>query len=286
MKKPVRVALWVVAVLLVLTVAAVGVVALNVDRLAKTGIERAATDALGVRTTVDSAHVGLFSGTFTLGGLAIANPEGYKAPNFFHLGSGEVEASLATLNKPVVELPRLELRGLRADIERGLKGGNYQVILDNVKRTEDKPADAAAKKFIVREIVVQNINITVALHGVPGAASPEVNIPIHEIRLKNVGTAEGGMTAGQIAAAVVKAVMATAAERGEGLIPAAVLEDLRGRLANLKDLDKFGVEVAGKLGEPLQKLREGIGSITAPKEVKDAADKAIRKIEDLLPGRK
>lgn len=286
MKKPVRITFYIIAALLVLVVAGVGVAVLNADRLARRTIERGATQALGVRTTLDSAHLGLFSGTFSMDGLTIANPEGYKAPNFFHLGHGEVEASLGTLNKAVVELPRLELAGLRANIERGVKGGNYQEILDHVKRAEEgAPPDPSAKKFVVREIVVSNININVALLGIPGVDSPDVNIPIHEIRLQNVGTAEGGMTAGQIAAAVVKAVMATAVQRGDGLIPNAILEDLRGRLASLKDLDKLGVEVVGRLGEPLEKLRDGLGKV-AHKEIQDAADKAIKKVQDLLPGRK
>jgi len=285
MKKPVRITLYVVAALAVLVVAGVGIAAFNLDRLARTGVANAATEALGAPTTLDAAHIGLFSGTFTMDGLTIANPPGYDAPNFVHLGHGEVQASLASLNKPVVELPRLELKGLRADIVRGANSGNYQIILDNLKRYEESiPPNPNAKKFIVREIVVSNININVMLKGIPGA-SPDVNIPIHEIRLTNVGTAEGGMTGGQIAAAVVKAVMATAAKRGDGLIPALVLDDLKDRLSSLKDLDKLGIEVVGKLGEPLKKLRDGIDSV-APKEVKDAADKAIKKIGDLLPGRK
>ena len=69
-----------VAVLLILLVLATVAVALYIDTIAKTAIERGATYALGVETTLGSADVGLLSGTFSMGDLTVANPAGFESP--------------------------------------------------------------------------------------------------------------------------------------------------------------------------------------------------------------
>ncbi|MEQ9616895.1 MAG: hypothetical protein RLN60_02550 [Phycisphaerales bacterium] len=84
-------ALKIVAVLLVVfIIAIVGIVVLvvsQVDTLAKHGIERGGTYAMGVETTVDSVDIGIFSGTFEMNGFRVANPEGYARPSFLDLGN-------------------------------------------------------------------------------------------------------------------------------------------------------------------------------------------------------
>src|SRR5947207_920319 len=103
--------LIVVGGLLVLVVVGVAIVFFSIDTIAKRAIERGATQALGVKTTVSSVSVGLLSGEFSLKKLEVANPDkgGFKANHFLTLGSGGVAVTLSTLRKPTVEMPRLGL---------------------------------------------------------------------------------------------------------------------------------------------------------------------------------
>lgn len=285
----------VIVVLLVVVVLALGAGVLYADSIAKTGIEKGSTYALGVPTTLGGADVGIMSGTFSMQGLSVQNPPGYKDPAFFELGKGGVEVGLGTLTKDVVEIPKLELSGIRINLERNSKGANYQTIMDNLKKlqgAESKPsAESGGKKFIVRQIVIQDVKVKADLIGFPGGVS-EVTVPIHEIRLSNVGTAEGGVSMGTLAGDIVKAVMASAAAEGGGIIPGDLLTDLKGGLAQLPGLDKLGIESVGKVGDAAKSAVEGLGGAVkdAGEELKKGAEDVVKGVGEglkgLLPGKK
>jgi len=285
----------VVVVLFVVVVLALGAGVLYADSIAKTGIEKGSTYALGVPTTLGSADVGIMSGTFAMQGLSVQNPPGYKDAAFFELGTGGVEVGLGTLTKDVVEIPILELSGIRLNLERNSKGANYQTIMDNLKKlqgAESKPsAESSGKKFIVRQVLIRDVKVKADLIGLPGSVS-EVTVPIHEVRLSNVGTAEGGVSMGQLAGDIVKAVMASAAAEGGGIIPADLLTDLKGGLSQLPGLDKLGIESVGKVGDAAKSAIEGLGGVVqdAGKELQKGAEDVVKGVGDglkgLLPGKK
>lgn len=279
------------AVLVVLLIGAFVALALTVDSLAKTGIEKGGTFALGVPTHLASADVGIMSGEFGMKGLSIENPKGFSRPEFFGLGEGKVAVSLGSLRQDVVRVPKMEFTGIRVDLERTSSGSNYNTILENVKRFENKDKPAApkdeGKKFIIDEIVIRDVSVRADVIGIPGA-SPAVTIPIREVRLKNVGTAEGGATPAQIATVVVKAVLASAVEAGGGLIPADIAGELKGGLSQLQGLGEYGVEAIGQAGEVLKGIGGAAGEALQDvgKGVKDAAESVTGGLKNLLGGKR
>jgi hypothetical protein len=112
------------------------------------------------------------------------------------------------------------------------------------------------------------------------------------VSLNNVGSAEGGATAGEIAAVIVKAVLASAAAEGGGIIPADILGDLKGGLSQLSGLREFGVESIGAVGEQATKVADEIGETVRKageeviKGVEDAAKGLGEGLKGLLPGKK
>lgn len=276
-------------VILVLVIIAIVAAVMAIDSIAKEGVQRGATYALGVPTTLDSAHVGLTSGEFAMSGLTVANPAGFKDPTFLKLGNGAVAVSLGSLRKDVVDVPSLTLTGIRVDIERNAKGTNYQTILDGLKKFESgSPAPKGEeKKFIVREITIRDVSVKADMVGLPGGAST-VTIPVHEVTLHNVGTAEGGATTGEIAAAIVKAVLSSAAAEGHGILPADLIGDLTGGLGNLSSLSKFDVQSIGKVGEAAKSLTAGVQQVgdQLKKGVDDAASQIKKGLGGLIPGTK
>lgn len=283
----------VVMVLVVLLVGALVVSFFWIDWIAKRAIEAGGTYALGVPTTVQSASVGIVGGTFSMSGLKVANPEGYGPSPFLALGDAGVAVTLSSLREPVVTLPKLTLDDLTVSLAR--KGGkaNYAVILDNLSKLSSgkasSPPVGGEKRFIVRELQLRNIRIGVDLVGGPGAIGEltKVNIPIQEIKLENVGqTGTGvggsGVTMAQLSAIIVQAVLAAAAEKGNGILPGEILGELQGGLANLGQID--GLKV---LSDP--SLIQKIGGDSATKAIdqgKKAIDDAAKKVTDLIPGMK
>ena len=83
--KILKLVLGAVVLLVLLAAVAVGLVLWRLDTIAKQAIEAGGTQATGVATTLDQANVSVLGGSFSMAGLTIANPPGFKSPHFFHL---------------------------------------------------------------------------------------------------------------------------------------------------------------------------------------------------------
>ena len=255
-----------VLVIVVLLGAAVAIGIGQIDAIVKRGVEEGGTYALGSKTTLANVDIGLVSGKVGLDGLGIANPAGFKSAEFFSLEDGAVEVTLGSLMKDVVEVPLIRLSTIRVNLEKKDGRTNYNTILEHLKKVTGgsdagpKPAAGGGKKFIVKQILIKDVRVHVDLAGTGGRLDQlaEVNIPIEEVNLTNVGTAEeGGVDLKTLAGVIVNAVLSAAAEKGDSLSPEFMAE-LRGELAGLqKQLDQVkglkgaGVQVVGKIAETL-----------------------------------
>ena len=258
-----------VAVLLVLLVLATVAVVLYIDTIAKIAIERSATYALGVETTLGSADVGLLSGTFSMGDLTVANPAGFESPHFTHLQEGPVEVALGSLRKETVELPTLILSDLDIQLDKSEGKANYDVILDNLRRFEsgeDAEKEADGKKFVINEVLIQRIVVHVQLNPIGGDLT-KLDVPIDEVRLRNVGSdTDQSVLMSELASVIIKAVLAAIVQKGGDLIPADVLGDLGQGLAGLKSLTEMGVDVAATFGGEVQAIVGDFSHLAKPLE--------------------
>lgn len=275
----------------------------SIDGIAKAAIEKGGTHALGVPTHLRNANVGVLSGTFAMHGLRVDNPPGYSAPHFLTLGRGGVAVSLGTLRQDTVELPELRLESITASLERKGGSSNYQTILDHLKglsgdkpKPSEKPKDEEGKKFVVRELLIRDVRVSLDVFGAPDGALKKltaVNIPIDEIRLKNVGqTGTGvggtGVSMGELASIIVRAVLAAAVEKGGDLIPADILGDLKGSLASLGNLEGLGLNVVANAKGVVENLAGEAGKVAEEgKKVVEEGKKAIEEVgkglENLIP---
>ena len=132
-----------------------------IDGIARTAIERGATYALGVDTTLDSARIGLVSGSFRLAGLEVANPPGFEDPRFLNLGEARLELERSSLRDPTVIVPLFAIDGIEVDLDKQRGKANYDVILDNLARFESEEAEpepapeadaGPGKRFIIQEV--------------------------------------------------------------------------------------------------------------------------------------
>ena len=274
-----------VVLLLILIVGGAVAAYIYIDVLAKTAIERGSTYALGVNTTLKSTKLKVFDGQLILGGLNVANPQGYKTPHFLTLEDGDVAVSLASLRDDVVHVPHLRLSDIDVNLEKKEGKANYQVILDNLKGSETttQPPAEEGKRYIVEEITVKNVKVHLDSLGIVGA----VNLPIDEIQLRNVGSETSrGVLLKDLAGVIVKAIFAAIVEKGGGLIPDDITGELKSGLSQLTDLSKLAdVEKLGDVikdvGKPLDEATKDLGSLGD--KVKEDVGKAIG---DLLGGKK
>lgn len=259
--------------LAILAAIVAGVLAL--DSAIAAAVERGGTYALGVDTKLASADAALLGGELELEGLEIANPTGYAAPLFLRVASTDVAVSTKSLLSETIEVPRFELHDVEVNLERTADGSNYGEILESLKRFESKsPAEKSegGKKFIVHDVLIRNLVVHANVApGVLGDAG-KFSVTIPEIHLKELGTAEGGQTIGELFSALVKIVLSAALESGSGVFPDGLLKDLDGSLFSMggalldtaQDQIRSGLE---KIGKGAGKVIEGVG---------DALDKVFK----------
>jgi len=258
MKKLFRILLGLVG----LVVLAVATSPLWLDGVARGALQTAATDSLGVRTTLQKIDISLFGGTCALEGLHVDNPSGFSTPHFLHLDQGAVAVNLKSLLGDKVEVPTLTLDGIDVNLEKGPSGANYEVILANMKKDEEEPKEGG-KKFVIRQVVVKNVRAHAKLVNL-GIVKPTIPVVIDELRLENVG--EGGEKAvglGVIIEGILRGILRGIVEAGKDVLPGEIGDGLGKGLGALGEIGKFGVKILGKGGgkalEGVGKTAEGIG---------------------------
>lgn len=287
-----KIALGIGGGLVVLIVLIVVIAFVSIDKIAKTGIEKGTAYALAVPTSLESADVGVFDGTFKMQGLQIDNPEGYKSPFFFRLENGGVEVSLDSLSSDVVTLPKLNLSDIDMHLDRADGKTNVSAILENLKRFEsddtgDKPDSPDApkeegKKFIVNEVAITNVTTHVHLLPLGGELST-TKLIVPEIILKDVGTAGDPVTLAELSNIITQAILASAAELGGGIIPAEILGDLELGLGELNSLADGGVEMlTAEVDKLLDDAQGKVDDVVD--DLKDEADDLINEGLDSLFG--
>ena len=226
------------------------VVVLSFDAIAKVAVEKGASYALGVKTSLNSAKVGLFSGKFRLAGLRVDNPAGFHSDHFLTLSEGGLDLSMRSLAQDTIVVPLLKLKGIDVYLERRGDGKtNYSVLLDHLQRMESagKPSTKKGTKYVVRQIVIEDVTAHVNLIPVIGKlTATTVHIP--EIRLENVGSEDNkGVLLAELTGKLVKEILVAVVQKGTGIIPNDMAKDLNSSLKGL----------VGQAG----KLLEGAGSL-------------------------
>ena len=237
--------LWTCVAVVVLAGVLVVAAALSIDLLAKAGIERAGARALGVETTLDSIKIGILSGGCTLAGFQVANPPDFKSSYFLRLDEGSLDVSLGNLLNDVVEIDQLTLSGVHLNLVREAEKMNFRPIIENIRQLkaareageEEAGEGKGRKKFIIHEVVIQDISVDVDLLPFGGKLT-QLNVPIEEIRLQDVGSKESkGENLSRVTAILVRALLDAVLAKGENILPSEMLDELSQKLRDAKPLE-------------------------------------------------
>ncbi len=267
-------------VLILLLIVGVGAY-VYIDSLAEKGIERGATYATGLETSLDSAHVGVFAGRLELAGLHMDNAPGFDADRFLALDDGRVDVTLGSLRRDEVEIPDLTLTGLDLTLERKDGKDNYQYVLDNLKKLsseEEPPTDPEepAKRYVIRQLNLRDV--TVQLRGYP-LTNPTVQID--QITLENVGSdSDKGVLLSELTGIILDQVFQAVLESGIDL-PGELASGLRSGVDALSgQFDELVGQV--DLGRVTGELDKVTGE--AGKAVEQATEGARKNLEDATKG--
>lgn len=257
---------WLRALLVagVLLFAALLAVWFYLDTIAKLGVERGATAALGVPTALDSMSLRLFRGECELRGLKVSNPQGFDTTHFLTLKSGKVAVAPASLLQPKVVVPEIVLSGIDLNMEMKNGKANYQAILDQIKKIQQQDsgsgqAGGEGKHFVINKLVIEDVTVHANLLPLGGKATT-VKIALDRIELKDLGTdTPSGVTLAQVTTEVTRAILQSVAGKGAGILPPEMLPDLLSGLTGVASLGKDTLDSVGGAVKDVGKAVKDVG---------------------------
>jgi uncharacterized protein involved in outer membrane biogenesis len=257
------------ALVIALPLLLLAALALFLDPIVRSQVEKSASSALQVPVRLDRASV-RWSGTATLGRLEVDNPRGFSEPRA--VSFDRIDASLRPRELLRDEVHVGEVTIVKPDLSLEFLGtrNNLSALMDNLSRSRGPgPAKTSGKKFLIQRLRIVDATVRFRSDLLGGN---ERSFALPTIELENVGTAEGGATAGQILGTVLQTLGRAALAAGGGTLPATLLESLRGAIGDLpaRPLDEIRrraeEELKSKELDPAQiekRLRERLRQKTA-----------------------
>ena len=245
--------LWTVLIgAVVLLVVAIIVVGFSLGGIVKAGIERFGPTITQVSVTVDAVNLSLLSGSASIKGLVVGNPQGYKTPQAISVGTVAVGVNPMSLLSDKIVVRTIHVESPEITFEGNpFSGNNLTTIRDNVnsankeqtqKAAENQPGPAGkpGKKIEVDDFLITGAKVHVSITGMAGK---EFTVPLPEIHLTDLGKGNDGITPTDLTRRVFDA------------ITVATVKEVASSTANLgKGAEKLGTD-------SLNKISKGIGGL-------------------------
>jgi hypothetical protein len=193
--------------LVVLLIGGYFVVAYALGSVVKAGVNNFGPKLTQTKVELAGANLSPLTGSGTLSGLSVDNPKGWTEGRAFYLGKVSINLEPMSVFGDHIVINELIIDQPEFAYETKIFSSNIKDLLENIEEfTGDGGKPAATKegkpiKFVVKKFRMTNAKATL---GAAGAALP---VPLPPLSLDNLGVAEGGITADQLATALMKNVL-------------------------------------------------------------------------------
>jgi hypothetical protein len=225
-------------------IAVVVVLTLSLGSIVKKGVERVGPQITRTDMKLDGAIISVFSGSGTLKGFLLGNPEGYKTASAIKVGEVNVGVKPGSVLSDKIHVTHVRMKAPEITFEGTLgKQNNLGQILENVeavsasvdqgKQPADKKKDkGAATKLQVDDFLIEGARVNASLTMLGGRS---VTVAIPDIHFTDLGTGPEGITAAELTKKVLSQVTAE----------------------TLKAVEKIAADVGKQAGEILRDATKG-----------------------------
>ena len=216
-------------------------VAANLDSIVAGVIEDVGSEVLKTKVTVSGVAINLKEGKAAIGGVKIANPDGYSSANLLEMEGIEVDLDIESLSQDVLVIESILIQNPLISYEGDSSGGsNMLTLLDNMEggsSEEGSTADGGELKMIIDQFSFSGGHVKAISAAKPGEVL-ELNLPA--IKLSGIGRSKGGVTADVVVEKITKELV-------NGIIKAAVKAGVNEALEEKKKgfMDKLGEKLKG-----------------------------------------
>ncbi|MFO8026531.1 MAG: hypothetical protein R6U56_02575 [Opitutales bacterium] len=231
----------------------------------KKGVETVGPKVTQTSVTLESVNLAPFSGSGTLKGLIVGNPEGFESENIFALGQVDIQFDTSTLFSDTIVIDKIHVVAPAISYEKKLRTSNIKELQKNIEaftgppdETDKEPAPetAAEKQVVIRKLIIEEGSIYV------GALGSGQTVSLPRIEMDDIG---GGGERITLAQAI-------------DLILNKLVRNIGPAIANAGELGKKAAEAFKTQG--LEKMDQA--SDKAGEAANEAVDKASEEIKKLF----
>src|SRR5262245_35458991 len=184
-----------VLIALVCLVGLIIVLTLSLGSIIKKGVETVGPQITKTEMKLDSASISALSGSGTLKGFLLGNPEGYKTPSAIKVGEISVGLKPVSVLSDKIHVTHVRVQAPEITFE-GTVGtkNNLSKIMENVdaatggagKSTDKSQGDkSASRKLQVDDFLISGAKVNVSMTLLGGKS---VDVPLPDIHLTGLGT--------------------------------------------------------------------------------------------------
>lgn len=201
------------------------VLTFSLDYLVKSGIESTGSEMMKSEVTVENVSISPFSGSGTIEGLRVRNPEGFDSDYAIVMKSFELSLNVGTLLSDTLVVNRIVIDEPALSVIQKLPENNLRILMKNMEESTQEESSSSGG-MIIEQLLVRNGRVSVTPN-VGGERSATVKMG--DIELENLG--KSGSSTYQVVRQVTSKII------GEALKSA-----LSGQIEGLKEKAKDAVK--------------------------------------------
>lgn len=158
------------------------VLTMSVDSIVKTGIETVGSEMTGTAVTVERVSISPFSGSGTISGFRVENPEGFEKDYALEVDDFSIELKILSLFTDEIVVRNIEVVSPSVYVEQKMPENNLRTIMNNI---ESVSSGEASEKALVIEYFIMTEGSADLYTEVGGERSARVEI--EQIELNDLG---------------------------------------------------------------------------------------------------
>jgi len=206
MIKKILLGLLLLAVIVIAAIYFVGSSVIN--KGVKSGVETYGPRVTQTDVTLAKVNISVFSGSGTLKGLIVGNPEGYKNENIFALGQIDLKVDTSTVFSDKIVIDKIIIKKPEISYETKFATSNVKQLLKNIEEftgpssgPDPEPDTGAKKQVVIKKLIIEDGTVYV------GALGIGQTVPLPRIEMNNIGEDGDSMTMAEVAKLVLSKVL-------------------------------------------------------------------------------
>lgn len=218
-------ALKIVAGFVVVIIAVILIITLSLDGMIKSGIEENGSELLQTQVTVDKVSVSLFSGSGTINGFTVQNPEDFSDEPALYIQDASMKVDIRSLFSDQIVVNEVIVNSPELFFEQIGIGVNLKKLNDNMDLAFDESSETT---LIIDHLVIEDSRVTVS-SSLERERTTEVTLD--EFTLNDIGR-DGNSSVKQSVRQVLNPLLQKAMEEA---LKSGVTEQLEDKVRDLFD---------------------------------------------------